>query len=217
MRRTSLICAALLIAPSAEAAIIYQSTLTGAGQPVTFSDFLGPPAYAGAGSVWLEVTGGTITGAEWRMEGEYAKYWWELISEDDAGNQEIYLNGNEYMYSNGCTVTPAAPTCGAPDSLLSRLHNNRLRIDFAPPESFNNCFPFNGVFNQDCAVIHGPFGAAFTVEAVGTGTITLSIHDTAIAGAIPEPATWAMLIAGFGLTGAARRRRVHPRRARQAP
>jgi hypothetical protein len=35
-------------------------------------------------------------------------------------------------------------------------------------------------------------------------SITGSGFDT---GAVPEPASWAMLIAGFGLTGAAMRRR----------
>jgi hypothetical protein len=38
---------------------------------------------------------------------------------------------------------------------------------------------------------------SFAAEAAGTGTGT----------AVPEPASWAMLIAGFGLVGAARRRR----------
>lgn len=36
--------------------------------------------------------------------------------------------------------------------------------------------------------------------------------------AVPEPATWAMLIAGFGATGAAlRRRRIHPARTAEPP
>lgn len=35
---------------------------------------------------------------------------------------------------------------------------------------------------------------------------SLSIRATTVAAAVPEPATWAMLIAGFGLAGAALRR-----------
>jgi hypothetical protein len=31
--------------------------------------------------------------------------------------------------------------------------------------------------------------------------------SAAVSGAVPEPATWAMMIAGFGMTGAALRRR----------
>jgi len=41
----------------------------------------------------------------------------------------------------------------------------------------------------------------------GSGTYTLTIADAA-AGAVPEPATWAMMIGGFGLVGAAMRRRA---------
>jgi hypothetical protein len=207
MHRMLLMGAALLAAPAAEAAILYQSTLSAGGATVAFSDLLQRPQVATTGSTWIGISGGTITAAEWRVEGEYAKYWWELIGEDDAGNQDIYLNGNEYIYSNGCSVTPGAPTCGSAGNFLSRLHNNRLRIDFNAPASFNHCFPFNGVFNVDCAVLYNLFGASFYIEAIGPGDITLTISDTRIAGAIPEPASWATLIAGFGMVGAALRRR----------
>lgn len=41
--------------------------------------------------------------------------------------------------------------------------------------------------------------------------VAFEIDDIAAAGAIPEPATWAMLIAGFGLVGSAmRRQRLSP-------
>ena len=43
------------------------------------------------------------------------------------------------------------------------------------------------------------------------GAVPIYIHRNFIAGAIPEPGTWAMLIAGFGLVGAAARRRAHAR------
>jgi hypothetical protein len=39
------------------------------------------------------------------------------------------------------------------------------------------------------------------------GAVPIYIHRAFIAGVIPEPGTWAMLIAGFGLVGAAARRR----------
>ena len=39
------------------------------------------------------------------------------------------------------------------------------------------------------------------------GAVPIYFHQSFIAGAIPEPASWAMLIAGFGLTGASMRRR----------
>lgn len=41
----------------------------------------------------------------------------------------------------------------------------------------------------------------FAVSALGAGSLTISVL------AVPEPANWALMIAGFGLTGAAMRRR----------
>jgi hypothetical protein len=42
-------------------------------------------------------------------------------------------------------------------------------------------------------------------EYLGTGSYSLTISDTTAA--VPEPASWAMMITGFGLAGAAMRRR----------
>jgi hypothetical protein len=39
------------------------------------------------------------------------------------------------------------------------------------------------------------------------GAVPIYLHKDFIAGAIPEPSSWALLIAGFGLTGASMRRR----------
>ena len=47
-----------------------------------------------------------------------------------------------------------------------------------------------------------------SVNFGGTTTGNYARFTLANAGAVPEPATWAMMIGGFGLIGAARRRRV---------
>lgn len=47
-------------------------------------------------------------------------------------------------------------------------------------------------------------GAEFTITSVSVAPYTATIDPI---GGVPEPASWALLIAGFGLTGAAMRRR----------
>lgn len=62
------------------------------------------------------------------------------------------------------------------------------------------------VASSFCAFINPADGHAFFVEqspASGRGWVASRITNTAI----PEAATWAMLVAGFGLVGAAARRR----------
>lgn len=44
-------------------------------------------------------------------------------------------------------------------------------------------------------------------DGVWNGSITLTYTPTDVPGGVPEPASWAMLIAGFGLVGVASRRR----------
>lgn len=90
------------------------------------------------------------------------------------------------------------------------------------PYGYGDSAPF---FNRDTAYAvnvsnfaHSSATAAFTFrvngngwqggtdEAFGLDNIVVSIPDR-ITGAVPEPATWAMMIAGFGLIGAHLRRR----------
>ena len=47
----------------------------------------------------------------------------------------------------------------------------------------------------------------FNLTSIFAGASTLRISRAATPGAVPEPATWMMMLAGFALTGAAMRRR----------
>ena len=53
-------------------------------------------------------------------------------------------------------------------------------------------------FNPSLGAVFGGYNTKTGVEVIGTAT----------AGGVPEPSSWAMLIAGFGLTGAAMRRKA---------
>lgn len=66
--------------------------------------------------------------------------------------------------------------------------------------------PFNALYTLS----FGTMGdiAAFTFYAPAPLTLTVGNIRFDAAGAVPEPATWAMMIAGFGLVGAGLRRRL---------
>lgn len=91
-------------------------------------------------------------------------------------------------------LIPVGTTVGGPGFFLA---------SFDAANSFNDgVYSVNSVFD----------GAATSGIANTAGTIT-QFTGTAVAGAVPEPATWAMLIAGFGGVGFAMRRRRELRTA----
>lgn len=61
--------------------------------------------------------------------------------------------------------------------------------------------------NYGVVSANGIGGFSFTGNAVGNTSIDNIVANGTIGNAVPEPSSWAMLIAGFGLTGAAMRRR----------
>ncbi len=86
------------------------------------------------------------------------------------------------------------PTGGAGTSMGFLLANgDELRIRWFPGPS-----GFTG--NRWVDLFNSPIGGA----GFGPGLLTFSPNR---AGAVPEPASWAMMIAGFGLVGAMARRR----------
>ena len=106
------------------------------------------------------------------------------------GNSEVNSTATGFVTVGGVTVG----TCngsGNPcwDSPGAPINYNFLASEFA--SLLGN---IDLVYTQtDCCVIR-----------LGASTLTITTQAT---GAVPEPANWAMLIAGFGLTGAVMRRR----------
>jgi hypothetical protein len=65
-------------------------------------------------------------------------------------------------------------------------------------------------FRQGDPTINGNF-SGLPFQAISAGNLQLSVIN--LGGAVPEPSSWAMLIAGFGLVGAAQRQAGRRRRA----
>ena len=67
---------------------------------------------------------------------------------------------------------------------------------FAGPDLFTG-LPSNPIFNL----------GTFNLTSIVSGSSTLRISQAAVPSAVPEPATWAMMLVGFGMVGAATRYR----------
>lgn len=109
---------------------------------------------------------------------------------------DVYVQGDEYgIYINGLLVFEA----------LSPLMDGSFSAD--PDAAFVSGKFASGLVNLVAGDI-----LSFKVLRIPVGytdaTIAVSVGLPRGATAVPEPASWAMLIAGFGLTGAAMRRRV---------
>jgi len=107
-------------------------------------------------------------------------------------------NGNAAAYNSDIIFNFADAT---------KLNLNRMVHGsvLAPFASVINSTPIEGTlvaktFTQGGEVHLGSFGGGISFDEPGTPP-----------GTVPEPATWAMLIAGFGIVGVAARRRRQPR------
>jgi len=117
------------------------------------------------------------------------------------GGVQRYFN-EQLRFVSGCFT--AGSNSGLYITLTSYDDVNHTSADV---ETFtvNNTSPIFHIFNA------GP-ATRFALSAVsidGSGTGSFAMGDlTLLTGAVPEPATWAMMIGGFGLTGGIMRRRV---------
>ena len=74
-------------------------------------------------------------------------------------------------------------------------------FSISPNSAFSN-FEFYAIANNAGTV-------SFTFEDTGNDNVGIIIDDVSLAiGAVPEPSAWALMIIGFGVVGAAARRRI---------
>lgn len=198
---------ALLVAPPAgQSAVLLQVTVPSSDGIAELFDSSTLPAFLTTNTVNVRVTGGVFDAAHWDIDGELAKQWWDPMGGgfDDQGNPIPALTGNEYFYSPICDVSPASPGCDAPSLNLALASPTLLRVAFNPPSDSYNCGTVFTGNTADCGFQYRFFFVSYDLLASGaSGDVTFTFTD-----GVPEPASWALMIAGFGLVGATLRRRV---------
>lgn len=96
-------------------------------------------------------------------------------------------------------VAGTASTISFGNGIFSSLSIGALNLGFT---QFNAPDLFTGPATNPTFLT-----GSFTLINPFFGNGTLTISPVAVAGAVPEPASWAMMIAGFGVIGFATRRR----------
>ncbi|WP_235976693.1 Npun_F0296 family exosortase-dependent surface protein [Sandaracinobacteroides hominis] len=128
----------------------------------------------------------------------YFGYW---LSALNSGNQlEFYYQGNLVKAINPAEVAGFVGSC--PNAYCGNPNAPYTGGNSGEPYAFLNVY-FTGGDQFDRIVITQTAGGGYESDNHTVGFYTRPGGE----GAVPEPATWAMLIAGFGLVGAAARRR----------
>ena len=137
-----------------------------------------------------------------------------------APNQTAYAS---YVLPNGLTLDGIGgfsyPTASSTASLTAAGFAGGLDGGGAGSSWTGNFFSHNAVFGGTCLItgsggcILAQSGNLFaggetTTNFHSGGGFQLRVNELTLAAAVPEPASWALMIAGFGLVGAAMRRRA---------
>lgn len=195
MRFGILVSAALVVAGPASATVIEGFVAPDADDNVmlNFSNLL--PANGNYTSFNLTWSGGTMTNAYFSGGGWWISRWWELPS----GASEPILWGNEYTVGINCGVE-AGTSCS--DNLVSMTgYSNSITGLSSVPMGPNDCDTVK-ILNRIC---YSSYAIAGNLEVNIASTEGVSYRLEFNTAPVPEPANWAMMIAGFALLGCALR------------
>lgn len=162
----------------------------------------GSTATAGTVSTW-GVGYGDLASAIWGVQGGAVEIAFNLL----APNKRLTLNSVTYAAYTGTTVQTQL-------AIYSAGQMGNFYLPLRPSGALTASSQGRGTWTPNFSLDNG-FILHFGADGfnAGIGEITFTISDIGTISAVPEPATWLSMILGFGLVGAAVRRRT----ARSAP
>lgn len=101
------------------------------------------------------------------------------------------------------------PDTGGLSALLAQVEGvgGSVGTVITASDHFFADFDFDTPFAFDLQGSNGTLGGT-SLFRMGNDDLTMSVTSISSSGAVPEPASWALMAAGFGLAGAAMRRRA---------
>jgi hypothetical protein len=158
---------------------------------------------------WNSITNGSFPQGPWLADDSVSR--WVTPAANPAQNFDPTVDGF-YNYSIAFDLTGLVPGSAslsgrfAADNEVTAITLNGMQIT----QGGTGGFTFWTSFSASSGFVSGPNTLQFTVRnfASGGGNPTgLRVEVAGTALAVPEPASWTLLIAGFGLVGALARRR----------
>lgn len=138
-----------------------------------------------------------------------------------AGQTDTFRTGlnNATLRSFTINYSFAAPVDGSgsisftttstvASTALLRLNSatfNGAPVTITAETAANGAITYNGMLDYADAVQGQPFTLSLAAQVRRGGSLSTSVSY--VAGAVPEPASWAMMIGGFGVVGGSLRRR----------
>jgi hypothetical protein len=148
-----------------------------------------------------------------------------------AANAVTYVFAGSWLIGEGPPAFPTAPAVlsgvetaallfggAASDYVISTIDSSVANINFmARVDGFGSAANFNPLVAQDFKADVGAAGygqvgdfSAYVRDHAPAGVDIGRNYAFRVSGVVPEPATWGMMIVGFGATGLLLRRRRRP-------